>query len=179
MGVKAVALLWGFAEATLFFIVPDVWLTLLARERLRPALIASLYSLAGALAGGSLMYLWGRGEPQAARAVLELIPAIGPAMIERVRDELSGEGVLAVLLGPLSGTPYKIYATQAAQAGIGAGTFLLISVPARLGRFLLVTLLAHLVLRGVVRRWPGVNRVAVLLGGWALFYAGYFSLMPG
>ncbi|GEM_PF-3959884 len=53
MGVNRVALAWGFAEATLFFIVPDVWLTLVARERLRTGLIASLYSLAGALAGGT------------------------------------------------------------------------------------------------------------------------------
>jgi hypothetical protein len=35
-----VAGLWGFAEATLFFLVPDIWLTALAvRRGLKPALL--------------------------------------------------------------------------------------------------------------------------------------------
>ena len=62
--MNAIALIWGFAEATLFFIVPDVWLTLAGRDKLHRGLIVCLYSLAGALTGGTLMYLWGSQDHQ-------------------------------------------------------------------------------------------------------------------
>lgn len=172
-----IALAWGFAEATVFFIVPDVWLTLAARKHLRPGLIASLYALFGALLGGTLMYLWGRADRSSANLVLDAIPAIDPEMIVRVADELSQDGVLALMLGPLSGTPYKVYAVQGADSSIGLGLFLLTSIPARLSRFLLVTLLAHYGLKSVGYWMPRTNPVLVLLVCWVFFYAYYFSVM--
>ena len=45
------AFAWGFLEATFFFIVPDVLLTLIACRMLRPALKASVAALTGALIG--------------------------------------------------------------------------------------------------------------------------------
>jgi hypothetical protein len=60
--VNGIAALWGLAEATLFFIVPDVWLTLITVWSPRKALIACLFALLGALAGGALMpSIAGRG----------------------------------------------------------------------------------------------------------------------
>jgi hypothetical protein len=47
------AAVWGLAEATLFFVVPDVLLTWLAAFRPRVACKAVVACLAGALAGGS------------------------------------------------------------------------------------------------------------------------------
>ncbi len=52
MGVKLTSLIWGFAEATFFFIVPDVLLTLIALKNWRLATRACLWSLGGALIGG-------------------------------------------------------------------------------------------------------------------------------
>jgi hypothetical protein len=40
--VNAIALIWGFAEATLFFVVPDVWLTLAGRDKFHRGLVACL-----------------------------------------------------------------------------------------------------------------------------------------
>jgi len=177
--MKQVAMAWGFAEATLFFIVPDVWLTLVARKRLRTGLIASLYSLAGALVGGILVYWLGATHQQTLIGVMEALPAIGPEMVDQVRDALSGQGVFALLLGPLSGTPYKLYAAQAAHSGVGLAPFLLISIPARMIRFLLVTLLSYYGLKALANWWPGVNRLLVLSVCWVLFYGWYFSVMPG
>jgi len=37
--VNAIALIWGFAEATLFFVVPDLWLTLAGRDKLHRGLL--------------------------------------------------------------------------------------------------------------------------------------------
>ena len=41
----------GLAEATLFFIVPDVLLSYIGRDNLRKGLVACLYSLMGAMIG--------------------------------------------------------------------------------------------------------------------------------
>ena len=42
-----VATLWGFAEATLFFVIPDVLLSYVALSRLRPALKACGFATLG------------------------------------------------------------------------------------------------------------------------------------
>jgi membrane protein YqaA with SNARE-associated domain len=56
MGINLVALIWGFAEASLFFIVPDVWLSFAGREKLSKGIRACVFALAGALIGGAVMY---------------------------------------------------------------------------------------------------------------------------
>ncbi len=56
VGMNLVAGLWGLAEATLSFIVPDVWLSLASRRCLKTGLQACLWALASALAGGVLVY---------------------------------------------------------------------------------------------------------------------------
>lgn len=178
MGVRLVAAVWGLAEATVFFIVPDVWLSLAARERLRPGLVACLWALGGALLGGGLMYFWGAVEGSTALAAVDRLPAISAAMIERVHGELQSGGATAVLFGPLSGTPYKLYALQAHRAGLDPAMFTLISIPARLSRFFLVTLVSHYALKLLVRAWPGIHRIGVVLAAWVVFYFGYFSIMP-
>lgn len=146
MVVNLVAGLWGLAEATLFFIVPDVWLSLAGRRRLQTELRACLFALAGALLGGALVYIGGAHDKQAI-TLREKIPAIRPAMVARVAMELADHGAGAIFIGPLTGTPYKLYAAQAADAGIGLAVFILMSMPARGIRFVLVTLPSITVLK--------------------------------
>src|SRR4051812_20323932 len=56
-GVAAVvALGWGFAEATFFFVVPDVWIGLLTLFSWRAGLRAVYSAVMGALTGGAVMY---------------------------------------------------------------------------------------------------------------------------
>ncbi len=175
-----IAGIWGFAEATLFFIVPDVWLTLIAvRRGLMPAFVACGWALAGALAGGLAMYSWGAFDPATARDVLETIPAIDRDMIDGVRSALRDDGVAAVFFGPLQGVPYKIYAVEGSAAGVGLAAFLAVSVPARLLRFVLLAVVANVVSRWVLGRTGPRLRAGVLLAAWAVFYAIYFSVMPG
>lgn len=172
------AALWGFAEATLFLIVPDVLLSWLALRDRRAALHACGLALGGALAGGLLMYAWGAADPAAAARVVEQVPAISADMLARVRGELAQQGAWATLFGPLSGTPYKTYAIQAHGAGVGLWAFLLVSVPARGLRFVLVALLAEFVARNALRRHGLRVRRAALAVVWIAFYAIYFSVMP-
>jgi membrane protein YqaA with SNARE-associated domain len=179
MRERIVALLWGFAEATVFFFVPDVYLTFVALRDPRLALVCCVWALAGALAGGSLMYLWGAHDPAQVAAVLDWVPAISPAAIARVRGELETMGLPAVVLAPLSGTPYKIYAAEAGAVGLGLGRLLLITVPARLVRFALVTVVAAALVRlPPLRSWSprALRRTHLLV--WAVFYAVYYALVP-
>jgi len=67
---------------------------------------------------------------------------------------------------------------QAAAVGIGLAPFLVISVPARLGRFLAVTLLCWWVGEYLLARWALRSKLAMLLLGWIGFYSFYLTLMP-
>ncbi|MDP5239958.1 hypothetical protein Q9Q94_10460 [Uliginosibacterium sp. 31-16] len=172
--MAAVAWLWGLAEATLFFIVPDVLLSVLALRRpWAQVWRACLWALAGALLGGVLMYVWAARAESSALAMLQQIPAISAAMCDAVARQLHEQGALALFIGPLTGTPYKIYAAQSGAQGASLLVFLAISVPARLLRFLIVAGLVRLLcerLPGLSLRW----RVAVWALAWGGFYAWYF-----
>src|SRR5262245_24998294 len=135
----AIAFLWGLAEATFFFIVPDVFLTVVARRALKPALKATLAALGGALLGGVLMYALGRRHATTIEAFLDRVPSISPETIARVAEQIREKGSMAILFGPLMGIPYKIYAVEWGAQERSVVTFVLISVPARYVRFFLVT----------------------------------------
>lgn len=153
---------WGFAEATVFFIVPDVALTFASRQ-LRRGLLASLAALAGALAGGMTMLAFGTEE------VIDRVPAISGAMIRSVSEQVRERGAQAVVTGPLRGIPYKIYAVEWKRAERSPWIFLLISIPARYARFLASTLLGAALFRAM-----GTRAIPVLAVAWTAFYAFYF-----
>jgi membrane protein YqaA with SNARE-associated domain len=177
----ALAAVWGFAEATLFFLVPDVWITLVAAFNPAMGRRAAGASLLGALAGGAVMHrLGGSLPPGKTAALLDLIPAISPAMIADVDRQMGERGLSAMLGGPLRGIPYKLYARTAGIRREPMGRFLLWSIPARGIRFLLAALTAgaigSLARRGTVRRrWT----ILPWMAAWTLFYAVYFRRNRG
>lgn len=173
-GPEILAALWSFAESTLFFIVPDVLLTWLAIRLPRRGLRACYWALGGALAGAVTMLAWARAAPESAEAALLLVPGISPPLLELVRGQLVADGLPALLGGPVQGVPFKVYVVEAAVLDLSAWTVLAVSVPARLLRFLLVTLLAIGLLRGPFRRLSTrtVRVLHVVL--WTAFYVLYF-----
>ena len=174
-----VAALWGFAEATVFFLVPDVWISAVAlRAPWRAAWRAAAWALAGALVGGTVMHLWGSTAAGAAERFLDWVPAIASETIERVRGELQRNGYLAVLLGPLGGTPYKIYAAESGSIGMPLAGLLAITVPARLLRFALAATVAAACARWPLASWPPRRRLLLHALCWSLFYCWYFTAMP-
>lgn len=179
MGVNLIAAAWGLAEATLFFLVPDIWMSIVGRKKLRFGLVASIYGLVGALIGGTALYMWGIADLQGAKHMIDKVPAVSPAMIVKVSVDLSRHGAWSILTGPLSGTPYKVYAAQAATSGIGLWSFLLISIPARLLRFVLVTAICHYALKFIGRSDKDRQSLWLLISGWILFYSLYFTAMAG
>ncbi len=177
MGINRLAIIWGLAEATVFFIVPDVLLSYAGRNNLRKGFTACLYSLIGALVGGSIMYFWGMWQPQEAREYLDYIPAINPVMIEGVNTQLTNKGVVAIFMGPLSGTPYKIYAVQSGEQGISFYLFMLVSIPARFIRFVLVTTFFHYLLKAIANVTGDQYKLGILTFSWLVFYATYFYVL--
>jgi membrane protein YqaA with SNARE-associated domain len=176
--LRAVASSWGFAEATLFFVVPDVWISHAAVRSLRQGLWASVFALAGALAGGVVVYLLGLRHQRALLALYDHLPAISRDLIAQVAEQLQSLGGLGVVLGGFTGTPYKLYAAQAASAGMDLAPFLAASVLARGLRFVLVALVVALIARVLQPRLGASATQRVLIVFWILFYGWYWSRMP-
>jgi membrane protein YqaA with SNARE-associated domain len=154
-----VGLFWGFAEATVFFIVPDVLLGAVALFAPRAAPRVLAFTLAGALAGGALTYgVASELRPSQSESVLDRVPTVKDSAIQRVDREMRDHGPRSIVYGPLRmGTPYKLYARAAAVEDEAFGSFFLWSIPGRLERMLPVTLVAGLVgflARGWIARRP-------------------------
>lgn len=177
----AMAAAWGFAEATVFFIVPDLGLSWVALRNRNRALACTVSATAGAVAGGAVTYAWARSvDSQRSAQALARIPAISPRMVANVADSLAARPVVALLTGPFRGTPYKIYARAAAVQNQPLAPFLAWSVPARLPRFVLVTATLGAIAARVRRRYPTVNDSTTRLifgAGWAAFYTWFFRKM--
>lgn len=160
--------------------MPDVILSYIGlKQGPRAAGIASVYAAIGASIGGAIMYLWSQHDPYAARQAVLAVPAISEAMVARALEAMRGDWFGATMLGPLSSTPFKVYAILALHAG---GTtlpaFALAAIAARLPRFLIVSVGTALISRAL-RRWLSERQLTwVLIGAWLLFYAVFFTLMP-
>jgi membrane protein YqaA with SNARE-associated domain len=168
---------WAFAEATLFFIVPDVWIGWVALVARRAAWAVLGFTLLGALVGGTLTYAVSAATaPATTASIVDSVPTVNPDAIERVSNEMEEHGSRSVVFGPLRmGTPYKLYARAAAVQDESLVAFLLWSIPGRLERMLPVMVLG--LLAGVVlRRWVRARpRIALSLYGaiWLAVYAVY------
>jgi membrane protein YqaA with SNARE-associated domain len=176
---RAAALLataWGLSEATFFFLVPDILLSVLALQSLRGAILASCLSLAGAVAGGIAMYAFGYTSPARARKFLSRVPGIKPPLVASVGAQLDANGLLALLWGPAKGIPYKIYAVEwGARRGSLLG-FILISLPARWIRFALACVATSALMRLI---GPATQRrveleLSVVGAFWLIVYSLYF-----
>jgi hypothetical protein len=173
------AFLWGVAEGTLFFIVPDVLLSFIGLRRgLRASLSASLAAAVGASVGGVMLYLWSSAQPAAARDAVLAVPAISDAMAAKAQAAIQTQGwFIAALQGPLTSTPYKVYAIFAPSA-IALAPFAAATVLVRLPRFLAVSLLSalggHFLRARIPERWL----TWALCAYWAVFYVLFFLRMP-
>lgn len=178
MGVrtKYLAAVWGLAEATVFFIVTDVLLTSVALKDGKRATKLCLWALGGALVGGAIMFWWGSHDKESAENLLAKIPAIDFEMLEEVEGQVVEDGVEAAFIGPLTGRPYKIYATYAGSSGENLAVFLLVSVPARLLRFLALAWLTTAISKSLLRKKSSHFKTLLLTAIWVGFYGWYFSV---
>jgi membrane protein YqaA with SNARE-associated domain len=176
---QVLAFVWGLAEATCFFIVPDVLCSRLVLRQPRQGFTACFTSLAGALVGGALLYFLGRDPARSAvlLAAMDWLPGISPELGEQARQGLASQGPGTLFLGALNGIPYKLYAIQAASTGLGFVTFMLTSIGARLARFLAVTGLAWLIGAKILPNLSVAAKLHIHFAFWGLFYFAYFGMM--
>src|SRR5450631_3498053 len=81
---------WAVAEASFFFIVPDVLLTAAVfRFGLRAGLLLAILASLCASLTGLAMWLWAHGDAASARAAMLWVPAIGPDLLERAHREIA------------------------------------------------------------------------------------------
>jgi len=175
--VHLLAFVWGLAESTVFFIVPDVLLTRLALRDFRRALLASLWAVAGALVGGTVLWFAARhGATQFLLNAFDWIPGISRDFIVRTAQSLDSRGFTALFTGALTGQPYKLYAVHAGAQNFSLAAFLAVSVVARFTRFLLTASLVWLAGRALSQQSEAF-RLRLHAYGWFAFYTTYFVVM--
>lgn len=176
-GSKTLAALWGLAEATVFFIVPDVVLTCLALSSLKKALWASLAAALAAVLGGVLVWVCAAGFPEATFAFLLRVPGISNATFATVRDLLAQGLFPGMLQGAFTGVPYKIFAAEAGATGSNPVLFAVVSPLVRFPRFAIMSLIAFGLSRLVGTRLSSRRKTMVCLTLWAVFYVAYFRVV--
>ena len=60
---SSIAAAWGIAEATFFFIVPDVLLSWYAIQSYKKGIFGCVFAMLGALLGGALVWWWRNARP--------------------------------------------------------------------------------------------------------------------
>jgi len=173
MASNFVAFVWGLAEATIFFILPDVALSIIALMGIDAGLEACLFALLGALIGGTIMFYTGKANLQKAIKILRMIPAIPDKDIEKVHSDILNSGIKAILFGPVFGIPYKIYAVYA-HLNTTIINFLLISIPARIIRFIIVVFFTHYMINKYLSNATYMFQVQSITFVWILIYIVYF-----
>lgn len=174
-----VPFLWGFAEAIFFFIVPDVWLTWLAltiRERNKLGM-AVVWAVCGAILGGLLMYAIGWLVPsQQLVSWLDYVPGISRVLIQDVSHQIEQGGIGSVFIGIVKGIPYKLYASQWGAHHGNLGVFVLCSILARGGRFILSVVVARCVDLSARKFFVSreSHKYIIFAIFWVTFYIFYF-----
>jgi len=183
-----VALIWGFCEATWFFVIPDPWLSWAATRSNRSAVIATVASIGGAMLGAAALYgFLGTGTPpEALHALWRALPGFYPKMAAIAHDHLTPAGARGLLAGPMSGIPYRIYVVEAWSLGIPLGAVLAWTPLARLERMIFAPVVVA-GLRMGLERWvaPRLSVVGRSRMGtgfvvgvglyWAAVYAWYWG----
>lgn len=170
---------WAAAEATFFFVVPDVWISKVALHRPRTALATTVSAVGAAVAGGLLTRTWAKKTPpEVSEKILAAMPAVSRAMVRRVERDMEAKGLVAMLFGPTRGTPYKLYARAAGLQDVPAGPFAAWSVPARVPRFVLMATLTpkfakYMRSRGMSDRGLDLTHAVA----WSAFYAVFFRVI--
>jgi membrane protein YqaA with SNARE-associated domain len=178
MGViwLAGAALWGIAEASFFFVVPDVLITFVVmRFGLRQGLSLCVAAALFAAVTGYFMWLWGAHDATAARRAMLMVPAIGPDLLARAHDEIVAGLPVKLVAGAMTGVPYKLYAVEAGARGIDPFLFLPMSFAARLLRFVLTAIAAAVGREAVTCLGKPDWRYAIWGLAWLAIYGFYWT----
>lgn len=181
-----IGMVWGLAEGTFFFLIPDIALSFIALKGWKPALAATISVVIGAMIGAIFIHVYLNTSADPAAALVQLkgfwaqLPGYYEKMFDVAREHLSSSGAQGLIKGPNSGIPYRFYVVEAYEQHLPLGSLLLWTPIARLERILLAPVVV-LVLRFVAgklrRRFPywTEKRVTLALGCLiALYWVGVY-----
>lgn len=174
------AIIWGAAEASLFFIVADVLIGWIALSRgLRPGLIAAALAALGATVGGAMLFVAAERAPATVARLIEAGPAVPRGAVAEAVPLMTRPDWPAILLkAAFTGRPYRVHAA-AAPGRVPAAALVAATPVVRLPRFLIVALAFGLIGARLRPRLTLPRLLALHVAGWAVFYAVYWSLTPG
>lgn len=177
MVMMIIIFIWGFSEATWFFIIPDVILSLYAlkTKKFKYILYANTVALTGAMLGGITIFMWSSFNSEYVETIMLSIPAVHEYMIEHVHNSMADSTFFALITGPLFGVPYKLFAAAAPEY-TGIVLFLAVTIPARLLRFLAVSVIAYVLSHYVFKTMSMRVKIIIWLCVWIIVYVIYFSI---
>lgn len=164
---------WAFAEGTVFFLLPDIPLSMAAMYSPKRALLHWIALLAGATLAGALMFNWS-SQMVAAREVVKQVPRVQAWMFDQAQKDLDENGVWGIVKGPAQGIPYKVYAVLAPGNDVPVSSFMAASIPARGWRPLLIWMGFSLLGLTLVRLGYPHWRVWICVGFWVLSTSLYW-----
>ncbi|PCJ99185.1 MAG: hypothetical protein COA45_07035 [Zetaproteobacteria bacterium] len=175
---RVVSFVWGFAEATFFFFVPDIWLTRIAVTDLKEAVINAFITLIGALIGGTVLYILASISFDYIRQALDFVPAISKNMIDQAGEQMQNANpVKVIIMAGFTGLPFKIYAAWSGHLALSVPVFILISAVARIGRFLFLIFVIYGT-KSVLKSYMSTKNLLWLHTVlWICFYCYYFFKM--
>lgn len=177
LGSKSIAIIWGFSEATFFFIVPDVYLSYAAMGGYKKALLLCIYTAIAATSGGIVVYFLSMFFPEKMFLFLDYIPAISQNTIHTAGNFIQ-DGVLSGMThGAITGVPYKIFAVYAGETRISLPLFIACSFIARSLRFFIVICISALIYNMGMKNLDIKDKKFINTLFWCCFYIGYFSMM--
>lgn len=177
LGSKPAAFAWGLAEATVFFIVPDVLLTCLGLKSLKQALTASVFAALGATLGGVVIWQLSHSAPDWTMSILQQVPGISNATVQQVQSLLQQGTYQGMVIGAFSGVPFKVFAAEAGRQGINPGLFAVLIPAARLPRFIILSFTAWALSKAIGHHLSSRHKLLLTLVLWTVFYMAYFSVV--
>lgn len=147
-----IAVVWGFAEGTVWFIAPDfivIAMSVFAPTAWRRLVAAAL---AGSLVGGGLCWVLNVVAFDTMGRVLAATPFVSAAMFGVIDAWYAEYGNLAVAFQAFSFMPFKVWTRLAVEHGFNPGPYFAIAMVSRTVRFAVSAWVASL----VGRRFPRV-----------------------
>lgn len=177
MLLRFLALVWGLAEATLFFLAPSILVSYVAlRHGVFQGLFVGAFVAGGATLGGILLYLASSYQQAEVQALLLQLPGVNVEGLRQALTAMQKLDALAVLASAYNSlVPYKVYAAEAKAAAVPGFTFGLATIFHYLSRVFLAALIAGglgMVLKYFLRRRTIVAIWAMI---WIAAYGLYFG----
>ncbi|OFX07787.1 MAG: hypothetical protein A2516_11240 [Alphaproteobacteria bacterium RIFOXYD12_FULL_60_8] len=169
---QRLALAWGFAEAIVWPFAPEVVASYVAATKgPLPAVRVVGFLLAGMAAGAVVAYALGVFAYAPMLAFYELMPLIGPGVLENAHENLRVDDVFGIVFNHLGGTPTRASTIHAASLEINLLAYLFIFLFVAAVRLLVATGITLTLSATLGKSWSEARRGKVALAAWGVLYA--------